>query len=377
MSSVTVYLLMLGATACCIALVPVARRISEAIGAVDRPGGRRQHNGAVPRLGGTAIFITTALVVTSWFFACSRVGEGGEANPQGLATFALAASLVFFVGLVDDIRGLKPRHKLLFQVCAAMGVVAGGGQLQGVGVGAHVLDLGLLAVPFSVLWIVVVTNAVNLLDGLDGLATGIALLALGALLALAKPDHYLATGVAAILLGASAGFLFFNIHPASIFLGDSGSLFLGFSIAVLSVYGGTGEGRVLTPVTLLILTVPLLDLVWAVARRYVKGLVPLSLRSHLGAGARLCIPDARHLHHRLLHLGLKPREAMCLLYVIQALLCGGALYLQSNGPRDRPAAHVAHPAPRGSDRASLESAQAHAGRALARSTGRSASGSSQ
>jgi UDP-GlcNAc:undecaprenyl-phosphate GlcNAc-1-phosphate transferase len=189
--------------------------------------------------------------------------------------------------------------------------------------------LGAATVPITVLWIVLVTNAVNLIDGIDGLAAGTSAIALLTIAVIAHGFGYPTVSAFAVaLVGACVGFLIFNVHPASIFLGDAGSLFLGFAIAVLSTYARAKESTgAITIGTLLIVALPVGDTLFAIRRRYFRGLAVGSWRSHLAGMTRVFQPDRNHIHHRLLRVGLGQRGVAWALYGIQALACGYALYL--------------------------------------------------
>jgi UDP-GlcNAc:undecaprenyl-phosphate/decaprenyl-phosphate GlcNAc-1-phosphate transferase len=234
------------------------------------------------------------------------------------------------VGAIDDVRRLGPYIKLAVEIAAAVLVVyLGDCRITGISGLSGVLELGDLAAPFTVIWIVLLTNAVNLIDGIDGLAAGTSALALLSVAVIARGfDYTTVATLAAILAGSCAGFLVHNFHPASIFLGDSGSLFIGFSIGVLSSYArAKGTTGAIAFATLLIVALPLGDTVTAIGRRYLKGLTAHSLRSHVAGFSRIFQPDNNHLHHRLLRAGLGQRGATYALYLIQAIACAYAIYL--------------------------------------------------
>jgi UDP-GlcNAc:undecaprenyl-phosphate/decaprenyl-phosphate GlcNAc-1-phosphate transferase len=323
-------LLALLAAACCAALVPLVRRLALATGALDIPAERSIHPSPTPRLGGLAVLAAFVIVVA---IAAGAGLLGGGARPQ-LPAFFAGALLVAAVGAIDDLRRLRATIKLAVEIVAAVLVVyLGGCRFEGISGPGGVIGLGALAAPFTVVWIVLVTNAVNLVDGIDGLAAGTAGIALVAVAVIALGFDLPAVGaLAAILAGACLGFLFHNFHPASIFLGDSWSLFIGFTLGVLSTYArAKGTTGAITLATILIVALPLGDALWAVERRYVKGLAPQSLRSHLAGLARIFRPDRNHLHHRLLRAGLDQRAASYALYGIQAIACATAVYLLVRG----------------------------------------------
>jgi UDP-GlcNAc:undecaprenyl-phosphate GlcNAc-1-phosphate transferase len=265
-----------------------------------------EHN-PVPRLGGVAVFVATAASVVA---VLAAYGWGAAVGLEKPATFfgglLLAGFLVFAAGVVDDLYNLPPKTKLLAQVAAALVAWQAGFRIE------HftffgTLDLHALSLPVTLLWIVAVTNAFNLIDGLDGLATAIALVALSTTLALSVAlGNWPVALVCAALAGALVGFFRYNFRPARIFLGDSGSLFVGFMLAVLSVHGATKSATaVLTVVPVMVLALPLLDTGLAIVRRWLRG------RPIFGA-------DERHLHHRLQAIGLTPTRAAVLLAVLAA-----------------------------------------------------------
>jgi UDP-GlcNAc:undecaprenyl-phosphate GlcNAc-1-phosphate transferase len=308
-------------------LVPLARRAAFAVGAVDVPDERHQHARTMPRLGGTAVFAAFLLVALGLALLDRLVDDTPEMQ---LLPYLAGAALVLAVGAIDDVRRLGPLVKLGVEVAAAAVVVYGGDcRISGISSLSGVLDLGWLGGPFTILWIVLVTNALNLIDGLDGLAAGTAFLALGSIAVVARGFDLTTVAIlAAVLGGACAGFLYHNFHPATIFLGDSGSLFIGFSIGVLSSYArAKGTTGAITFATLLIVALPLGDTVTAIGRRYFRGLADHGLRQHGAALSRIFQPDNNHLHHRLLRAGLGQRGASYALYAIQAIACGYAIYL--------------------------------------------------
>jgi UDP-GlcNAc:undecaprenyl-phosphate GlcNAc-1-phosphate transferase len=261
---------------------------------------RRIHTRPIPRLGGVAVFIATALGL----LAAPLLGMGGELSPERQRFFIsiiLGGGILFATGLVDDLRGLRPATKLAAQCLAAVVVYLYGQQIQVLNLGSVAsVSLGWLSLPVTVLWIVGVTNAFNVIDGMDGLATGVGLVALATVLAasitLGNTDVAL---VCVALIGALCGFLFYNRNPARIFLGDSGSLFVGFMLAVLSVHGSLKSATaVLVAVPVFALAVPLLELSLSVARRWLRGVPIFSA-------------DTRHIFHRLLATGLtQPRVVL-------------------------------------------------------------------
>ena len=272
------------------------RRVALAAGFVDRPGPAKVHVRPIPYLGGAAI---AGAAFAGWLFA--------PRLPSRLAVTAVAAAFLVLVGLLDDHRILGHRSRLVAQVAAAAAVIAAGVRAEPSGISP--LDI---AVTF--LWIVGVTNALNLLDNMDGLAAGVGAVAAGGLFVLLAGADQAAVGVcAAALAGACCGFLAYNARPATIFMGDAGSLFLGFVLAVAAIEVQPDlrpPGSLVVPLVLLAL--PVLD----------TTVVTLARLRH---GRRIMVGGTDHLSHRLVALGLPPGAAVGTLVGVQALLTAVAV----------------------------------------------------
>jgi UDP-GlcNAc:undecaprenyl-phosphate GlcNAc-1-phosphate transferase len=308
-------------------VTPLTIQLGRRMGAVDLPGGRKIHRQPIPRIGGLAVFagffagLAFAAVATGSFpSTLSKV----SVYWQGMA---LAATGILLVGLVDDIRGLSFYWKFAAQTTAAVFVWLCGFRIE---ILTHPLggelELGILSLPLTVLWIVGITNAVNLIDGLDGLATGIALITALAVGVIAFVRAELGVTAASVALaGSLMGFLRFNFNPARIFLGDSGSMFLGFVLAVTAVRGSQkGPTAVAILVPLLVLGLPLLDTGAAVVRRLYRlghrgAHTNGALRHVLGNFREVFQADRGHIHHRLLEVGMSQRWAVLLLYGVGSL----------------------------------------------------------
>lgn len=299
------------------ALTPVVRWFGLRWSIVSKPGGRHVHDGDVSRLGGVAIFagFTAALVVQ--VVGERLLGWQGELLAGGMPVLGALAgfAIIFVVGLLDDVFDLSPGPKLLGQVVAASVVVASGLRVVYIGnpFGGGLIQLGLLGIPVTVLWIVGFTNVVNLIDGLDGLAGGVALIAAAGFLVLAVQANQLgAAVVAAALIGACSGFLRHNFPPASVFMGDSGALFLGFALATVSLLGVMKSVAAITlAVPLIIIGVPVFDTASAIIRR----------TRH---GRPIQEADRGHIHHRLLGRGFDQRQTVLIIYLWSiALAVGG------------------------------------------------------
>ena len=295
------------------------KSIAEKRGLADLPSPRKIHTKPVPRLGGVAIFLAFLIVVVGYSLGTHRLEFGPDKIlmiDRRLFGVILGALVLVIIGIIDDVRGLSPWKKLTGHLLAGVLVVAFGITIPYIrlGGGAHIdlgnwlLNLNLLGYGvqisvwgdlITVLWIVIAINTMNFLDGLDGLASGISIITAVALFALSfSLSQWPMALLALIFAGSVVGFLPWNFNPAKIFMGDSGSMFLGFMLGVLSVISG---GKVAT--AFLILGIPLLDVLWVILRRIMHKTSPFQA-------------DKMHLHHRLLSVGLTQRQAVIVLYLI-------------------------------------------------------------
>jgi len=317
------------ALAVCTSLLvaPVVIRSAHALKLYDSPdGARRVHEIAVPRLGGIAVFLSAAAVSVFVFILAEPVflppGNALAPDFRFLTGVFVGSALLFLVGLVDDVMNLSPGVKSLAQVVAALIAYYFGAHLGSIalGYGAGV-STGVLELPLLILWIVGVTNAYNFIDGLNGLAGGIAIVASATIVIVALALGNVAVLIPAVALaGALFGFLHFNFPKARLFLGDSGSMSVGFLLAVMSVHAATNRYRaVLVIVPLLAVFVPLMDGALAIVRRWLRH-VPLS-------GA-----DARHIHHRLLALGLSQQRTVIVLWAVAACMAGFGVLIALTAP---------------------------------------------
>ncbi len=298
-------------------LTPLARRGATALGLVDAPGGRKVHAQSVPRVGGVAVALAAAL-------ALALVPTHISVSPA--LPVVIGALLVFAIGALDDVRPLSPWPKLAIQSGAAILVMSAGLLIERVTLAGHTAALGWIAWPVTYIWIVGLTNAFNLIDGIDGLAAGVAAIAGAACAAiLVARGHDAEALVLASLVGAAVGFLAFNFPPASIFLGDSGSLLFGFVLATTALAGWQkGATALAAGVPLLLFALPIADLSSALVRRLLRREVPGWPSIH-GALLRIVEPDRLHIHHRMLSRGWSARGTVLLLYAVTIALSLAAL----------------------------------------------------
>jgi len=316
---VTVYLLLAFTSAgLALLLTPLVGRGSRLLGLVDAPGGRKVHAHSVPRLGGVAVVASAILAIV--LLPSLRPGPIEPLSWQAMRPFLIGGGLIFLGGLIDDVRGLGAVPKLLIEFIAAGIMMSSGLLIERVSLLGFTWTLGWLAWPVTAAWLVGVTNAFNLIDGVDGLAAGVTALAgaaCGAILVVR--GHAPEAMLLAALVGASTGFLFFNFAPATIFLGDSGSLVAGFVLAATAITGWQkGATALAAGVPIMIFALPIADSALALLRRSVAR--PTAGRS-IGATLRqIAEPDRQHIHHRMLAMGWSVRRTVLFLYGVTALL---------------------------------------------------------
>ncbi len=294
---------------------PLVKKMAYRVGAIDVPkDNRRMHKTPIPRLGGLAIAIGFLLTVLLYV----------EIDRQ-LRGILLGAIIIVVLGVLDDCLTLRASVKFIIQILAACVVVGHGCSIQFVTnpvLSSDVLyvDLGHWSVPLTIIWIVAITNAVNFIDGLDGLAAGVSAISAGSLLviALLVSESSIALAVAA-LLGACLGFLPYNFNPAKIFMGDTGSTFLGFILACISIQGMFKLYAVISfAVPFLILGIPIFDICFAIIRRLAKRQNPMKA-------------DRGHIHHRLIDMGFSQKQAVAITYMLAGMLGLAAVLLTTSG----------------------------------------------
>jgi UDP-GlcNAc:undecaprenyl-phosphate GlcNAc-1-phosphate transferase len=298
------FLLFTAAAAFAAVFTPLIRKLAIHIGVIDVPRDKRRvHDKPIPLLGGLAIFL--AFVIT----AVLKKGPVTKSESGIL----LGAAIVVLGGFLDDKYDLKPWQKLSFQVAAAVTLILFDIKIHIITnpffTGNQYLSIGWISIPLTIIWVVGITNALNLIDGLDGLAAGIGLISSLTLLVIAifsnRPE---AMAFTSILAGAILGFLPYNFNPASIFLGDTGAQLLGFLLAAISMEGALKSAAAFViAVPILAMGLPIYDTLFAMIRRKING-------------KPIMQADKGHLHHRLLAMGLSQRQAVIIMYLISAVL---------------------------------------------------------
>ncbi|MDR1089102.1 MAG: undecaprenyl/decaprenyl-phosphate alpha-N-acetylglucosaminyl 1-phosphate transferase [Coriobacteriales bacterium] len=311
-----------------VAATPLVMRLAWRVGAIDYPDGRRINTRPIPRLGGVAVFIGLSLalgfvVVVNGLYPdlLDIRGLNRDINYYGVG---VALFVMFAIGLIDDLYQIKPIIKFLGQCVAAIIACASGVLFSHFlnPLGSGVIDIGIVAYPFTVFYLVAFANIINLIDGLDGLASGLVAICAAALFFLSFSRGGMDAAIVAIaLIGACVGFLFFNFYPARVFLGDSGALLLGFSLGLVSLFGvvrATALVSLLIPVV--IAGIPVIDTFTSIVRR-------------LRSGQSVFSADKEHAHHRFINLGFSQRTTVLIIYglsIVLALLA--ILIVQDQSP---------------------------------------------
>lgn len=296
-------------------LTPVARALARRCGLVDHPDGRRKiHARETPVAGGLALFVAATCAVGVGWAVPNPLQSHLIAHSQTLLGLLGAAAIICVVGVIDDYGKLRGRHKLLGQILAALVVIASGVTVRNVRFFDWHVELGLLAIPFTLLWLLGAINSLNLIDGMDGLLSSVGLIILVGLTAMATiGGQWTAACVAVALAGALLGFLRYNFPPASIFLGDSGSMLIGLVVGSLAIQSALkGPATVALAAPLAVLTIPFFDTLAAIIRRKLTG------RS-------IYTTDRGHMHHCLLRRGLSNRRALLAIAAFCSLTVLGAL----------------------------------------------------
>jgi len=267
------------------------------------PDKRKIHVGFIPSLGGFGIFIGCGIGILISLIWKDIFWTDFSLQYVGIAIGAL---IMLFTGFLDDVKGLSPQQKFAAQIIAAVIVILFGSKINVLlNPFGGAIQLGILSIPFTLFWLIWVTNSINLLDGLDGLAGGVSIIVLIVFSALAiSTGDYQVAAICLALIGGLIGFLWYNFHPAKIFMGDTGALFIGFMIAAISLKGlQKSDGNLALLIPLVALALPLGDSALAFIRRLNKGHHPFHA-------------DKDHLHHRLIYLGLSQKQAVLIIYLV-------------------------------------------------------------
>lgn len=299
------------------ASVPFVKKIAYKIGAIDIPkDDRRMHKQPIPRIGGLAI-------IFGFFVAALCFGQ----LTRPLVATLAGALIIAVLGVVDDCKDLNAKFKFLIQIIAAIVVIIGGDLKIDALTNPNIFSSEpywvlppWLSIIFTIIWIVFITNAVNFIDGLDGLAAGVsAIMSVSLVFIALRVGEYPIAIIGVALMGACFGFLPYNFNPATIFMGDTGSTFLGFMLATLSIQGAFKSYAIISfAVPLLILGLPLFDALFAMIRRVFTGKSPMTA-------------DRGHLHHRLIDMGFSQKQTVFILYAISGVLGITAVVLAESG----------------------------------------------
>ncbi len=299
----------------CFAMTPLVRSFAVKVGAVDVPkDGRRMHDHPIPRQGGLAIFLGFLMAVVLFADLDRQV--------QGIL---LGSVIIVTIGAIDDIVPLPALFKFAVQILAAGVAVAFGVRFEFIAnpffwSDVHYINFGAWSVPITIFWIVGITNSINLIDGLDGLACGVSAISSMSFLVISLVLRQVNVAVLlAAILGACLGFIPYNLNPARIFMGDTGALLLGYVLSTISVIGLFKFYAIISfTVPLLALALPIFDTCFAIIRRLLKGQNPMS-------------PDRGHFHHRLIDMGLSQKQSVAVLYSISAVLGLSAVLITTSG----------------------------------------------
>ncbi len=293
---------------------PWTIKLAYKIGAIDKPkDDRRMHRNSMPKIGGVAVIAGFIISISYLLLVMSIEGSinlfGVEQYYKKIIGIFLGIVVIAITGIVDDIKTLKPYQKLFGQIIAAIIVVIFGVQINQVNI-PMLAQVGLnqgISIFITIIWIVGITNAINLMDGLDGLSSGISLISLISLLIIFALNYspIMAILIISSLIGALVGFLPFNFAPAKTFIGDTGSNFLGFMLAIVSILGVAKTYTIAVIILpILVLGLPILDVAWAIIRRLIKG---KSLKAIFSA-------DNEHVHHKLVKKGFTQKQSVLILY---------------------------------------------------------------
>jgi len=297
-------------------VTPIIIKVAVYFDAVDRPNQRKIHNGIKPSMGGLAIFFGAA---AGFIYLMP--------SHEHMTAIVIGAFIMLLTGIFDDIFEIRALYKLAGQIAAGLVVVSSGLVIEKITLPFFgLIYLDYTGAILTVLWIVAVSNAINLIDGLDGLAAGVSVIGFSSLLVMAIIDYRIVVVyLAVILIGSSVGFLYHNFYPAKIFMGDTGSMFLGYGMAILSILGLFKNVALLSfIIPIIVIAVPVIDTVYAIVRR---------TKNNRG----IAMADKEHLHYQLMKMGYTHRKAVLIIYAfsiffgVMAILVNSATFLASLG----------------------------------------------
>ena len=304
-------------------LVPVISRLAKWYQFLDTPGPRKVHETPIPRVGGIAFVVSTLALVLGVFIFSNEIGQSFRESRTEFIALLAGAGFMFAVGLIDDLHPLRGYIKLLCLIAASLAICASGATISSISLGtSFALETSWASWPITIFWIIMITVCLSLIDGLDGLAAGVAVIVCGTILLVALWSGQAAMAVLMLaLLGSLTGFLIFNFYPAKIFMGDCGSLFLGFMIGAGSIVCQIKTSTLIgLAIPFLVLVVPILDTGFVMICRRI-----LDRRS-------IFAPDRFHMHHRLLDLGLRQITVVIIIYAVTAISASiGVLILTAKG----------------------------------------------
>ncbi len=294
-----IWIILLVSFVVCVCLVPLSKVVAKHIGAIDIPNERKVHSKPMPRLGGLAIFLTFLFGYILF----------GYVNEQMISVL-IGGFIIILLGICDDIKPIRARYKLFIQIVAACVVVFYGNiLLSNISVLGVSFYFGWFSYPLTVFFILAIINAINLIDGLDGLCSGISAIFFASVICIAvllDRIYGLDVLLCVIMLGSCLGFLVYNKPPASVFLGDTGSTFLGFIIAIIALLGYKTATFTSLFIPIIVLLLPILDTIFAIIRRFLKG-------ENIG------MPDKEHLHHQLLKVSKSTKKTVLIIYAVDIL----------------------------------------------------------
>jgi len=302
-----------------VAITPFLINFGKKHGFVDKVNRRKIHRGAIPRIGGIGIALGTLFPLFLLYFYDNSVSQILFGSRSNIFVIIVGGLLISMLGLLDDIKGVSAKWKLAFQLALAVAAWMSGFAITAVSMPWGVVQLGWFGFFFTILWIVGIINAINLIDGMDGLSSGISFFACITIMTLSIANDYMFVAlVSAALAGAVVGFLIFNFNPAKIFMGDAGSMFIGYILAVLSLKNQSkGHTIVSLLIPIIAMGLPILDTSLAFIRRFLRN-------------QSIFVADKQHIHHILLSKGWNQRKVVLVLYGISIVFTGLSLLLIFN-----------------------------------------------